>query len=126
MIIEFLPIIECLIKTYDFLTWFVEVDGFVNTLLYCTMLKNNIITNKCLEFLSVICEDETGHKQVLDAYNDFLVFSKEKVRFQSTITLLSTTNDSEIVLTILVFFNSLIEKTNSIAQRLAVFFAFLV
>ena len=120
ILLEFMPIIQSILKTRDMLLWFLSVDNFVETLVLCTFIKNNTIIIDCFTYLSIICNIEDGYNQVMNAFDDFLIFAQEKTRFQSVITLLRTATDSEVVITLLVFFNTLIEKSLSVAQRMAV------
>lgn len=119
---DFLPIIRSLIKSHDMLTWLLSVDGFVSTLLLCSFVKNNSIIIDSFTYLTIICGTYEGYNQVINAFDDFVIFSQERVRFQSVISLLTTTSDSEVVITLLVFFNTLIKNAFSIAQRLAVYY----
>lgn len=120
ILLEFMPIIQSILKTRDMLLWFLSVDNFVETLVLCAFIKNNTIIIDCFTYLSIICNIEDGYNQVMNAFDDFLIFAQEKTRFQSVITLLRTATDSEVVITLLVFFNTLIEKSLSVAQRMAV------
>lgn len=120
ILLEFMPIIQSILKTRDMLLWFLSVDNFVETLVLCAFIKNNTIIIDCFTYLSIICNIEDGYNQVMNAFDDFMIFAQEKTRFQSVITLLRTATDSEVVITLLVFFNTLIEKSLSVAQRMAV------
>ena len=120
ILLEFMPIIQSILKTRDMLMWFLSVDNFVETLVLCAFIKNNTIIIDCFTYLSIICNIEDGYNQVMNAFDDFMIFAQEKTRFQSVITLLRTASDSEVVITLLVFFNTLIEKSLSVAQRMAV------
>ena len=120
ILLEFMPIIQSILKTRDMLLWFLSVDNFVETLVLCAFIKNNTIIIDCFTYLSIICNIEDGYNQVINAFDDFMIFAQEKTRFQSVITLLRTATDSEVVITLLVFFNTLIEKSLSVAQRMAV------
>ena len=120
ILLEFMPIIQSILKTRDMLLWFLSVDNFVETLVLCAFIKNNTIIIDCFTYLSIICNIEDGYNQVMNAFDDFLIFAQEKTRFQSVITLLRTATDSEVVITLLVFFNTLIEKSLSVDQRMAV------
>ena len=120
ILLEFIPIIQSISKTRDMLMWFLSVDNFVETLVLCAFIKNNQIIIDCFTYLSIICNIEDGYNQVVNAFDDFMIFAQEKTRFQSVITLLRTASDSEVVITLLVFFNTLIEKSLSVAQRMAV------
>ena len=120
ILLEFIPIIQSIMKTHDMAMWFLSVDGFVDTLLLCAFIKSNSVIVDSITFLSIICRTSEGYNQVMNAFDDFSIFSQERVRFQSFISLLSSTSDVEVTITLLVFFNTLIEQTMSIAQRLAV------
>ena len=120
ILLEFMPIIQSILKTRDMLMWFLSVNNFVETLVLCAFIKNNQIIIDCFTYLSIICNIEDGYNQVVNAFDDFMIFAQEKTRFQSVITLLRTASDSEVVITLLVFFNTLIEKSLSVAQRMAV------
>lgn len=120
VLLEFFPIIQSLLKTRDMLKWCLSVKDFVKTLVICAFIKNDLIITTCFTFLSIICNTEEGYNQVIGEFDDFMIFAQEKVRFQSVINLLNTATHIDVVITILVFFNSLIEKTLSIAQRMAV------
>ena len=120
ILLEFMPIIQSILKTRDMLLWFLSVDNFVETLVLCAFIKNNTIIIDCFTYLSIICNIKDGYNQVMNAFDDFMIFAQEKTRFQSVITLLRTATDSEVVITLLVFFNTLIEKSLSVAQRMAV------
>lgn len=120
ILLEFMPIIQSLLKTHDMVMWFLSVDGFVDTLFLCAFINNNSVMIHSITFLSVICRTSEGYNQVMNAFDDFTVFSQESVRFQSFISLLSSTSDIEVAITFLVFFNTLLEQTMNIAQRLAV------
>ena len=120
ILLEFMPIIQSILKTRDMLLWFLSVDNFVETLVLCAFIKNNKIIIDCFTYLSIICNIEDGYNQVVNAFDAFMIFAQEKTRFQSVITLLRTASDSEVVITLLVFFNTLIEKSLSVAQRMAV------
>lgn len=117
---EFLPIVKSLLKTHDLLKWLLSVDHFVYTLLLCVFLKQSSIIVDLLTFLGIICGTSEGEQQVLDAFDELMLFAQEKTRFQSVVALVSTVNDPEIVLNILVFFNNLIHNADSIVQRMAV------
>ena len=117
---EFLPIVKSLLKTHDLLKWLLSVDHFVYTLLLCVFLKQSSIIVDLLTFLGIICGTCEGEQQVLDAFDELMLFAQEKTRFQSIVALVSTVNDPEIVLNILVFFNNLIHNADSIVQRMAV------
>ena len=110
ILLEFMPIIQSILKTRDMLLWFLSVDNFVETLVLCAFIKNNQIIIDCFTYLSIICNIEDGYNQVVNAFDDFMIFAQEKTRFQSVITLLRTASDSEVVITLLVFFNTLIDS----------------
>ena len=117
---EFLPIVQSLLKTHDLLKWLLSVDHFVYTLLLCVFLKQPSIIVDLLTFLGIICGTNDGERQVLDAFDELMLYAQEKTRFQSIVALMSTAKDPEIVLNILVFFNNLIHNAENIVQRVAV------
>ena len=59
-------------------------------------------------------------QKVMMAFDTLMLYAQEKIRFQTTVALLNTASDVEVVTTILVFFNVLLSTTPNIAQRLAV------
>ena len=119
---ELLPIVKSILKTQDSLRWLLSVDGFVYTLLLCLLLKQTNMVVDLLTFLGIICGTSEGEQQVLDAFDQLMMFNEEKTRFQSVVALLSTMDNADVVLNVLVFFNNLLHQSQSIVQRMAVLF----
>lgn len=120
LLTELLPIVKSILKTHDSLRWLLSVDGFVYTLLLCLLLKQPNMVVDLLTFLGIICGTSEGEQQVLDAFDRLMLFDEEKTRFQSVVALLSTTDDAEVALNVLVFFNNMLHQSQSIVQRMAV------
>lgn len=120
LLTELLPVVKSILKTHDSLRWLLSVDGFVYTLLLCLLLKQPNMVVDLLTFLGIICGTSEGEQQVLDAFDRLMLFDEEKTRFQSVVALLSTTDDAEVALNVLVFFNNMLHHSQSIVQRMAV------
>ena len=117
---EFLPIVRSILKTHDLLMWLLDVEDFVYTILLCAFLRQPSITQKIFVYLTIISRSSRGNEQVLHAIDELMLFAQEKVRFQSILSLLSTSQDIDTVTNILVFINVLIQQSESIAVRMAV------
>ena len=117
---EFIPIVKSLIKTHEMAMWLLNTSDFVFSLLLCAFLKQVSVTSEVFEDLSVLCQMSVGHEAVLMAFDSLMIFAKEPIRFQSTVTLLSSAIDATVATDILVFFNILLGKMSSITQRMAV------
>ena len=117
---EFLPIVKSLIKTREIVLWVLNTPDFVFMFLLCAFLKQVDVTNEVFEDLGIMCQTPEGHEQVLMAFDTLMLYAQEKIRFQTTVALLNTASDVEVVTTIRVFFNVLLSTTPNIAQRLAV------
>ena len=117
---EFIPIVKSLIKTHDVARWLLATDGFVFSLLLCAFLKQVSVTSEVFEDLSVLCQMKEGHEAVFMAFDSLMIYAKEQIRFQSTVSLLTSATDATVATDILVFFNIFLGKMSSISQRMAV------
>ena len=117
---EFLPIVKTLIKSQRPLSFILNTDRFVFTILRCAFLKNPIITSVVFEYLSIICSVEDGYNEVINIFDHLTVVYKEPIRFQKVFSLLKTARDHEVAESILLFFNLLIEYTKDIPRKIAV------
>ena len=111
---------KSLIKTHKVASWLLDTSDFVFSLLLCAFLKQVSVTNEVFEDLSVLCQMKEGQEAVFMAFDSLMLFAKERIRFQSTVSLLASATDVTVATNILVFFNILLGKMSSITQRMAV------
>ena len=89
-------------------------------ILLCAFTKMESISQEVLDHLSILSLIPEGYDQVMQAFDEYIIYAQERIRFQTLFALLKTASNVKVVENGLILINFLLDATSSISQRMAV------
>ena len=83
-------------------------------------MKMESISQEVLDDLSILTLTSDGYYQVIQAFDQYMVYAQERIRFQTLLILLQSATNAKVVENGLLLINFLLDATHSISDRMAV------